>query len=171
MLILIYGGNGSGKSIFAERLVSRTNGPRFYIATMVPQVEENETRIEKHRRQRAGLGFVTIEAPWQVGDLPVEPDGVVLLEDASNLLGNLRFTANGTREQALAEIVRLSRRCRHLVVVSISGLEERAYTGETAAYIRDIQWLNEQLLALAEAAVELKDGKPICRKGNVDAVT
>lgn len=47
-LIMISGANGSGKSRYAERIVARTTGERYYIATMRPCSEENLQRIEKH---------------------------------------------------------------------------------------------------------------------------
>ena len=58
-LILVAGANGSGKSLFAEELVEKTWGDRYYIATMAPQTEENFQRVEKHRRQREHLAFGT----------------------------------------------------------------------------------------------------------------
>ena len=59
---LIYGPNSSGKSVYAEDLAVKTGAPLVYLATMVSQNQENEKRIEKHRIQRAGKGFRTIEA-------------------------------------------------------------------------------------------------------------
>ena len=40
-LIVVSGPNESGKSAFAESLMSRIPGQRYYIATMAPQTEEN----------------------------------------------------------------------------------------------------------------------------------
>ena len=168
MMILISGSNGSGKSVYAEQLCARSAHPRYYIATMVPQNEENDRRIEKHRRQRAGLDFHTLEVPCRVGGLSIPEDALVLLEDASNLLANLVFSEHGTAQQALDEIHALRGRCRHLLVVTISGLDEGSYDGETAEYIRSMAWLNERLFDLADTAVELKHGKPVIRKGNLD---
>ena len=42
-LILISGPNGSGKSRYAESLFASAPPERYYIATMVPQTEENIT--------------------------------------------------------------------------------------------------------------------------------
>jgi len=168
MMILIAGGNGSGKSAYAERLAAQMGEPRFYVATMVSQSPENEQRIEKHRRQRAGLAFHTIEEPCHVGKAAVTEDSVVLLEDASNLLGNMLFADHGTAEQALGEILALQKRCRHLLVVTISGLPETQYTGETADYIRALTWLNQRLFAHSDAAVEMQNEAPVIRKGMLD---
>ena len=166
MMILISGGNGSGKSVYAEKLAATMNLPRYYIATMVSQNEENEARIEKHRRQRAGLGFHTIEIPCYVSQAEVPADAVVLLEDASNLLANMVFMEHGSKEDALGEILRLRDQCGQLVVVTISGMPEDAYDGETAEYIRSMNWINQQLFLFADIAVEMVDGQPVNRKVN-----
>ena len=166
MMILISGRNGSGKSLFAEKLAATADLPRYYIATMISQSDENDKRIEKHRRQRAGLGFTTLELPCHVGQANVSLDSLVLLEDASNLLANLVFTEQGTVRDALDEIEALRDKCRYLIVVTISGLDGATYDGETADYIRSMEQLNGYLLELADAAVELVNGKPVMRKGD-----
>lgn len=164
-MILISGPNGSGKSRFAEQLVSKTQGARYYIATMESQTEENERRIEKHRHQRESLDFVTLELPYQVKNAAVAPDSVVLLEDATNLLGNTVFGHGGTAEETYEDILMLARNCRLLFVVTISGLDPNAYEGETADYIRSIHALNQALFRAADAAVELSGGVPHWTKG------
>jgi len=159
MMILISGSNGSGKSAFAESLVTELPGKRYYIATMVAQTKDNHARIKKHRSQRSGLDFQTLELPWQLEKAKVDADALVLLEDVSNLLGNGLFAHGGTREQALEQIMALHRRCGVLICVTIGGLSEKGYSGETADYIRDLQWLNAQLLEVADEAYEMgKDG-------------
>ena len=166
MMILISGGNGSGKSVYAEKLAATMDLPRYYIATMVSQNEENEARIEKHRRQRAGLGFYTIELPCYVSRAKVPANAAVLLEDVSNLLANMVFMEHGSKEDVLVEVLRLRDQCSRLIVVTISGMSEEAYDGETAEYIRAMHWLNQQLFLAADAAVEMVDGQPVNRKGN-----
>lgn len=170
-MILISGGNGSGKSIYAEKLAATMDLPRFYIATMVSQTKENEARIEKHRRQRAGLGFHTVELPCYVGRAEVTADALVLLEDASNLLANMMFMEHESKEEALREILRLRDQCSRLIVVTISGMSEDAYDGETAEYIRAMNWLNQQLFLAADTAVEMVDGQPVNRKVNWNEIT
>lgn len=159
MMILITGANGSGKSAFAESLVTELPGKRYYLATMVAQTKENHARIKKHRAQRSGLGFQTLEEAWNLEKVKVDADSLVLLEDVSNLLGNGLFRHNGTKEQALEQILGLHKRCGILICVSIGGLSEKGYGGETAAYIRDLHWLNDRLLEEADEAYEMaKDG-------------
>ena len=63
MLILVTGGSCSGKSAFAEKLLAETGADtkKYYIATMDAADAESQTRVKRHRAQRAGKGFVTIE--------------------------------------------------------------------------------------------------------------
>lgn len=168
MLTLISGSNGSGKSVYAENLVRRTRGKRYYVATMVAQNEENLQRIEKHRRQRADMGFVTVEEPWNLEQIQVEPDSVVLLEDLSNLVGNAFFTAGRPAEWVLQAVLELAGRCRHLLIVTISGLDAGEFDGETAAYIHSLQWLNDRVAEAADIVVERINGETFRRKGNPD---
>ena len=168
-VILISGSNGSGKSRFAEELVENC-GYCYYIATMVSQSEDNECRIEKHKRQREGLGFVTLEVPWQVSAVQVEPNSVVLLEDMTNLLGNTVFAHGGCGEDVYRDICALADKCRLLIVVTISGMNSAEYTGETAVYIDSINELNDRIFALANAAAEMVDGVPQWKKGDIHAI-
>ena len=163
-LIMISGANGSGKSRYAERIVARTTGERYYIATMRPCSEENLQRIEKHREQRKDLQFTTLECPYQVGAAAVERDGVVLLEDVSNLLANAMFERGGDEASVDADIEALCSRCRLLVAVTITGLRADGYDG------RALNGLNQRLYDRAAAAVAMKDGAPFAEKGDLDEI-
>ena len=64
MQILISGGANSGKSSLAEQLaVAQSFQPRYYFATMQVWDAECARRIERHRQQRAGKDFQTVEVP------------------------------------------------------------------------------------------------------------
>ena len=65
MIHLVTGGSGSGKSAYAEKLVTEQYKEdfKYYIATMQVYDEEGEARIKRHRQMRSGKGFITIEQP------------------------------------------------------------------------------------------------------------
>ena len=160
-LKVILGPNGSGKSLYAEDLAVSSGDQRLYIATMVPQNQENHRRIEKHRQQRKGKGFITIEEPICMSCVPVSGDNVILLEDVSNLVANRIFGSQpGTYKPVLEDILTLASRCKTLIAVSISGMKAEEYDGETAEYIRTLNELNAQLIRHASLAVEMRDGTP-----------
>ena len=150
---LIYGPNDSGKSKYAEEVAVRSGKKLIYLATMIPQNEENHKRIEKHRIQRQDKGFQTIEMGWNIGEIAVDQDTVVLLEDASNLVANGIFMHGGTAQKALDDILKLAEMCKKLIVVSISGLSPAGYDQETVNYIDQLNWLNEKLEEKAAVVV------------------
>lgn len=151
---LILGPNNSGKSLYAENLaVQNTEAPLIYLATMIPQNEENDKRIEKHKRQRFGKGFITIEEPWNIHTLEIPENGVVLLEDASNLLANGIFVHHSDVKEAYRRILTLAEKCRKLIIVNIDGLTTGDYDDETNAYICQMNELNRMLEKTASQCI------------------
>ena len=74
MITLVLGGSGSGKSAYAEHLLDgKTN--KYYIATMQVYDAEGEKKVARHRRLRAGKGFVTIEQPRDIGEVDFSSHG------------------------------------------------------------------------------------------------
>lgn len=143
---LILGPNNSGKSIYAENLaVQSPNNPLIYLATMVPQTDDNLHRIEKHKLQRAGKGFHTIEEPWNIHTLQLPSNAVVLLEDASNLLANGIFIHKSNATECYERILLLAEHCKKLIIVSIDGLTEGSFDSETNNFIHQLNHLNELL--------------------------
>ena len=63
ILVLISGSNNSGKSIYAEQLIAKTIGKRYYIATMRPCTEDNHRRIESTERKDKGLVLIRLSVP------------------------------------------------------------------------------------------------------------
>ncbi len=164
-LILISGENNSGKSRFAESLVAKCTGKRYYIATMIPKMEENHRKIEKHKIQRAGLGFTTLELAYDLAEFSPETDSVVLLEDVSNLLANCIFEKGRNKDEVFEDIISLSQRCKVLIAVTISGIDVAGYDGETMMYIESINALNRKLYDEAAVAVSMVNGNPVYEKG------
>lgn len=153
---LILGPNNSGKSLYAENLaVQNANSPLIYLATMVPQTEDNHKRIEKHIRQRHGKGFATIEEPWDIHEIDIPSDSVVLLEDASNLLANGIFMHGSDAKVSFERIISLADRCQKLIIVSIAGLTGGNYDAETDNYISQLNLLNEMLEEVSSHCTKL----------------
>jgi len=178
VIILVLGSNGSGKSVFAEKLAVKLSGtershPLFYIATMVPYGEEGLARVEKHKKQRESMGFNTVEKPSRVSVAQFPPDTVTVLEDVSNLLSNELFAGerNDDEDSVFRDIMAMCGKCRASVLVSISGLSvNREYDDETNTYINALNLLNERLCDLADTVVEMRCGAPVFLKGEIDAL-
>lgn len=93
MITLVTGGPDSGKSLRAEDIAVRTGDERlYYLATMKVFGDDGIARIKKHRAQREGKGFITIELQIRADkalDMMDEPEKCcVLLECIANLVGN-----------------------------------------------------------------------------------
>ena len=105
MITLITGGSGSGKSAYAEKYicyVSNEKGykEKYYIATMQVFDDEGQRKIDRHRRLRAGKGFITIEQPRDIqnavsklqSESSLKTGRSALLECMSNLVANEMFS-------------------------------------------------------------------------------
>lgn len=108
MMYLIIGGSGSGKSAYAEELLfSLTDaGKKYYIATMQVCDEESRRRVQKHRKQREGKRFDTIEQPVHVSGALTQMDAgkkSAMLECVSNLVANEMFAKDIYAENIYAE--------------------------------------------------------------------
>lgn len=169
MLTLVIGGAGSGKSAFAEAHVCRLPGKKIYLATMLPHGAEAEARINKHRLQRAGRGFETLERGLALEHAALPPGGNILLEDLSNWLANELFEPSGGGLEAVRRGLRhLMDHSGNLTVVTnevFSGGAE--YGEESLRYLRALADLNRELAARADLAVEIVCGLPNVLKGEL----
>lgn len=165
MLILVMGRNGSGKSAFAEALAVRLKKARYYIATMLPYGAEGASRVKKHKAQREGLGFTTLELPYAVSGAAVPETAVALVEDVSNLLSNAMFEKNVSEVEVFEDITKLSGRISCTIAVTINEFEDDDYNQETLRYIRALTRLNRRLYTFSDTVVEMREGTPIVRKG------
>jgi adenosylcobinamide kinase/adenosylcobinamide-phosphate guanylyltransferase len=94
-LILITGGARSGKSDFALQLAEALPGPRCFIATCPVVDPEMEERIARHREERAGGEWQTVEEQTDIAAiLLARPDALVCLIDCLTLwVNNLLYHA------------------------------------------------------------------------------
>lgn len=169
MVTIVIGGAASGKSEFAEALVQTLPGQRVYVATMEPYDGECLARIEKHRRQRAGKGFLTLERYRDLGGLEVPAGANVLLECMSNLLANELYSPQGGGSAAvLGGVERLCGRCAHLTIVTNEVFSGGCdYEGDTLRYLRELGAVNRTLAARADRVVEVVCGCPNVLKGRL----
>lgn len=194
MITLVTGGSGSGKSAYAESLLYSCEGIRYYIATMQIYDAEGEKKVERHRKLRAGKGFLTIESPMNVGKIQFvcagEPGQAqyrqeaerkgqcssekksALLECMSNLTANEMFTKDGMKseeevvEKIVSEIQTLSQKLDNLVIVTNNVFEDGViYDTGTMEYLRALGRINAALARLADRVAEVVVGIPVELKG------
>ena len=125
MTIFLSGGAKNGKSMLAQRLSKALagGGRLYYAATMIPHDGEDDARIARHRREREGWGFETVECPLEPHRaMEGRPRGTVLFDSVTALLANEMFSARGidsaAPERAKQSLLRLADWAEHIVFVS-----------------------------------------------------
>jgi adenosyl cobinamide kinase/adenosyl cobinamide phosphate guanylyltransferase len=171
-LMLILGGARSGKSRYAEGLITALppvwNPPWIYVATAEPGDEEMRARIAAHRARR-GPSWQTVEAPQELAEAVILAQPAPVLVDCLTLwLSNLMLIDADIE----AETVRLERALEAatapVVLVSNevgSGIVPEHPLGRS---FRDLQGaLNQRIAARAERVVLMVAGLPLAVKGTL----
>lgn len=154
-LIFVLGGARSGKSAYAERLITAYAGPWTYIATAEAFDDEMRERIDLHRTRR-GEGWRTVEAPHDLPDAIRAAPAAPLLVDCLGLwLSNRLIAAADLAADRAALVAALAARAAPTVVVSpevgLSIVPENAL----ARAFRDAAGLLHQDVAKIAAQVAL----------------
>jgi adenosylcobinamide kinase/adenosylcobinamide-phosphate guanylyltransferase len=156
MKILVTGVTGSGKSLFAETLTLKFSSPHYYIAAMKPDYKDARERIIKHRKMRAGKGFITLGHFTDIGTAGIERNGTVLLECVSNLLANEMFDAGGNLgERVLNGLTELSNKCANIIIVTNKFVYSEKYDEPTKEYIKQQSLLNKKIAELCDEVYEI----------------
>ncbi|KAA9010458.1 bifunctional adenosylcobinamide kinase/adenosylcobinamide-phosphate guanylyltransferase [Histidinibacterium aquaticum] len=168
-LTLVLGGAASGKSSFAEKLVTESGGAPIYVATAQAFDAEMAEKIAAHRESR-GDGWMTVEAPRDLAAAlsEVEPGSVVLLDCATMWLTN-RLLADAPLDTAGEELLGAVAGCRAPVVV-VSNEVGQGIVPEHAMSraFREAQGrLNQQVAADADLVVAVMAGLPLVLKGSL----
>ena len=166
-LTLVLGGAASGKSAFAESLVSSVCCAPRYVATM-RRSDEPETiiRIRDHELAR-GPGWTTSEIPLDVAaHVAALEEGAALVDCATLWLANLLEAGLDPAEEGPALAAALAEAAPAVVMVSneIGGGMVPMDAGARA--FRDAHGrLNQALAARADLVVLVAAGLPLVLKG------
>lgn len=168
MRIFISGGSKNGKSTYAEKLavsISKEKKlPLYYVATMIPHDEEDEARILRHRRERAGLGFRTIESGRDVSEAASGKRGVFLLDSVTALLSNEMFREDGSVDEhahikVADDLAKMIDEHEDIVFVSDFIYSDAISYGElTDKYKEGLAYVDRTLAFLCDRAVEFSFG-------------
>jgi adenosylcobinamide kinase / adenosylcobinamide-phosphate guanylyltransferase len=163
---LVLGGARSGKSRYAEALISAMPPPWAYVATAEAGDDEMAARIAAHRERR-GPSWKTVEAPKDIAEAVAACQPMPMLIDCLTLwLSNLMLAESDVD----AEILRLERALdaasAPVVLVANevgSGIVPEYPLGRT---FRDLQGvLNQRIAARADHVVLMVAGLPLPIKG------
>lgn len=176
MRILISGGCKNGKSYYAQELArrqARDGAPLYYIATMAPTDEEDEARIRRHRREREGWGFTTLEKSGGIGSLDADFSGSFLLDSVTALLSNEMFRKDGTVDRTAylrvaEELALLAEKSGSIVFVSDYIYSDAVkYEELTELYRKGLAWIDRALAKKCDAVIEVTYGNVRMIKGDI----
>ena len=182
MIYLVIGTQNSGKSELAEKISMDTgDSRRYYLATMKIYDDEGHKRVEKHRQQREGKGFVTIEHEYDLTavldkiDSPKE--STVLLECVSNLVGNELFENQIWKKKVLEhlnapdlddrendfadsisrDIKNLSDHVNNLIIVTNEYKDAGSnFDDETRLYVELLDMVNDRVIKFSDKVYDLR---------------
>lgn len=100
-IILVTGGQRSGKSRFAEKKVLELSAHPTYIATAQPLDDDFRERVRLHQERR-GNHWTTLEEPIDVASLSLTPSDSALFECVTMWATNCFFHFREDTSQALA---------------------------------------------------------------------
>ena len=170
MITLVTGGSGSGKSAYAEEVLTGFGDfPRIYIATMYPFDEESKKRIERHRKMRAEKNFNTIECYTGLRNLELPEGCCVLLECMSNLVANEMFQEDGAKDDTVPEILEgiseIEKQAKELVIVTNEIFSDAVvFDGDMDSYLEYLGKINQTAAQRADEVVEVVYGIPVFHK-------
>ncbi len=174
MRFLLSGGCKNGKSTLALALALAQGNGRAYIATMKPSDDEDRSRIQRHRSEREGLGFETIEQGEQIEKITgCVPQGTSLVIDsATALLVNEMFPPDGKMDSGAAErvtqgLLKVLDAFSNVVLVSDSIYSDALrYDMATEAFRKSLARVDCVLARHMDGVVELSMGNPVLHKGD-----
>ena len=178
MKVFISGGCKNGKSFFAQHLAKETcamkkTGSLYYIATMKPADKEDDERIVRHRQEREGWGFITIEQQTDIEKIlaKCEHDSVFLLDSLTALLANEMFLPDGTVNMNAAEkvasgLIEIVSQIDDIVIISdyIYG-DGQIYDNLTEHYRKSLAQIDRVAAGQSDIVLEIAFSNVIVHKG------
>jgi adenosylcobinamide kinase / adenosylcobinamide-phosphate guanylyltransferase len=163
-LTLVLGGARSGKSRYAEELITALPAPWIYLATAQAHDAEMAERIAAHRARRGG-GWRTIEEPHEIASHLAGDEGPILVDCLTLWLSNRMLSAAAMDADAAALDAALATRLRPAILVSNEVGLGIVPDNELARRFRDLQGrLNQRLAARADRVVFMVAGLPVMVK-------
>ncbi len=167
-LTLVLGGARSGKSHYAEALITRLPPPWVYIATAQAFDDEMRARIAEHRARRAA-GWRTVEAPLALPDaLRDAGDAPVLVDCLTLWLSNLLLGDADLDAAEAAFDAALDRAAPTVLVSNEVGLGIVPDNALARRFRDRAGQLHQRLAARADRVVFTVAGLPLFVKGGPD---
>jgi len=198
MKVFISGGCKSGKSLYAQQLCQRMRKegtPLYYLATMIPADDEDDVRIARHRKEREGCGFETVEVGCDVVAAVDQCNrrGTFLLDSVTALLSNVMFAPSdgemfelsdgemfapsdgeisgyrvnhNAHIKTAVDLTEIMGRLDNIVIVSDFIYSDAfLYDDLTEAYRRSLAYIDKQVALRSDVVLEYCAGNCIVHKG------
>ncbi|MHA6263456.1 bifunctional adenosylcobinamide kinase/adenosylcobinamide-phosphate guanylyltransferase [Arenibacterium sp. CAU 1754] len=165
---LVLGGAASGKSAYAELLVTRRPSPWVYLATAQAFDDEMRHKIDDHIARRAA-GWKTEETPLDaaahLADLPA---GATCLFDCATMwLSNHLLADSDLEHEQIMLLAAIEKSPAHIIIVSNEVGHGIVPDNALARRFREAQGrLNILLAAQADVVVQVTAGLPRTLKGD-----
>ena len=171
MKTFISGGCKNGKSYYALKAAEANGKPLYYIATMVSADNEDDERIARHKAEREGLGFTTLEIKRDIDKLPPSCDlnGSFLLDSVTALLANEMFSGGeiyyNAYEKVICDIQSLIKKVSNIVIVSDYIYSDAfLYDSITESYRKGLGLADRAIAAECDHVAEVTFGNVIVYK-------
>jgi adenosylcobinamide kinase / adenosylcobinamide-phosphate guanylyltransferase len=169
--VLVVGGQRSGKSRYAERLVAESGLARVYLAIATAGDGEMAERIDTHRRRRGGVTWRTIEEPLDIAAvlaLESHPGTVVLVECLTLWLSNLMGAGRDIDIATDGLVTALEQAAGPVVLVSNEvGAGIMPDNALARRYADALGVLNQRIAAVATRVVLVVAGQPLLLKPSI----
>lgn len=163
-IILITGGQRSGKSSYAQKMaLSLTDNP-VYLATSAVWDEEHRQRIERHKRDR-GPEWTNIEEQKDLQNIDVT--GRVVVIDCVTLWSTNFFSeTNGDVDVSLAAIIErfeafTQQNATFIFVTNELGLGGTSTNDLQRRFNDLLGWVNQHIAAASDEMVLMVSGIPV----------
>jgi adenosylcobinamide kinase/adenosylcobinamide-phosphate guanylyltransferase len=168
LLTLVLGGARSGKSRYAEGLITAAPPPWIYVATAEARDAEMAERIAAHRARR-GDGWQTLEAPSDLAGALASARARPVLLDCLTLWLSNRMLAEADVDAEIGQLEQaLTRRAGTIVLVANEVGFGIVPDNALARRFRDLQGsLNQRMAANADRVVLMVAGLPLIVKGSL----
>jgi len=138
---------------------------------MIAVDDEDRARIARHRADRQGLGFTTLEQGRDLAGL-AEKSGFYLVDSVTALLANLMFPPSGfdpeAPRKAVADLLAFLERAGGAVLISDNiGADGGRYDPYTRQYLAGLAYIDRTVGPRCDTVAELAAGIPIVYKGSL----
>ena len=164
---LVLGGAASGKSIYAEGLLTQRKGRLLYIATAKPTDGEMFQKVSDHRSRRGEL-WTTIEEPLglvEVLERSDESQALILVDCLTLWLSNLMEAQMDILTETKRLVETINEGQGRLVLVSNETGSGVVPDNALARNFRNLQGrLNQEIAAAADEVILITAGIPLILK-------